>query len=114
MTHKTQQQSNTISCAETIKQLQRIKRIDTFFCCCCLFNATTAREEVLPALSRDCIQLTNKQLNGRELQKGGYFKACAALCLIDRHYYGLVFVVTLSLFPNVVFSLNWGNINNVL
>lgn len=66
--NKKQPQSNTISCAEMIKQLRRIKRIDTFFCCRCLFNATTAREEVLPALSGDCIQLPNKQLNGTQPQ----------------------------------------------
>lgn len=62
----TQNSNNPISRAEMIKQLRRIKRIDTFFCCCCLFNATTGREEVLPQLSRDCVQLPNKQLNGRE------------------------------------------------
>lgn len=58
--HKTQQQSNIISCAETIKQLRGIRRIDTFFCCSCLLDAMTAREEVLLALTRDWIQLLNK------------------------------------------------------
>lgn len=68
MTHKMQQQSKPMSCGETIKQLRGIKRIDTFLCWRCLLDATTAREEVLPALSRDCIQLPNKQLNSKEPQ----------------------------------------------
>lgn len=35
---QTRRQSNTISCAETIKQIQGIKRIDKFFCPCRLFE----------------------------------------------------------------------------
>lgn len=68
MTRKMQQQSNTMSCSEMIKQLRGIKRIDTFLCCRCLLDAMTAREEVLPALSRDCIQLPNQQLNSNKPQ----------------------------------------------
>lgn len=60
--------SNPISCVQMIKQLWRIKKIDTFFCCCCLFCSMPRKGEVLPELRRIVSNYQiHKQLNGSEL-----------------------------------------------